>query len=142
MRPRDDGRVVVSVVTMTDASVAASAAMQLARDEGFAPRATAEIGIAVRELATNIVRHAGRGEVEVAFRAPDLVVCARNPGGAAPALASAMTSVRSVGIAVSEDGRVRAGLGAGTSAVRRMTDEVEVDLSGGRVEVRARRRKV
>jgi len=59
------GRLVVSVETPGQARSAALAARTLAESIGFTPAASEEIALATSELASNLIKHAGGGDIEL-----------------------------------------------------------------------------
>ena len=61
----------VKVTSTSEARVASDAARSLAESLGFAPVACDEIALVAQELASNVVRHAGGGELTVGAFDPD-----------------------------------------------------------------------
>jgi serine/threonine-protein kinase RsbT len=133
-----------------DAECAAHEARTFARDAGYDPRAQWEVSIATSELATNMMKHAGGGEIHVRLvREPEeaVVVEAVDHGHGIPNVAMAMEDGFSEGKQLAPD-RVRGardGLGVGLGSVRRLMDHVaiESDARGTKVvawKLRGRRR--
>jgi len=108
-----------------DAECAAHMARVLAGQLGFPPRAQWETSIAVAELATNVLKYAIEGLVQLRHvREPReaLVIEVTDSGSGIPDLGAALT-----------DGFSRGrGLGVGLGAVHRMMDDVVVDTVPGR----------
>jgi serine/threonine-protein kinase RsbT len=108
-----------------------------AREAGLAPVASAEVAVAVSELASNLVRHAdGGGTVELWREAGWLIIRARDRGPGMPRPEQLF-----------EDRPGHPGplpgqsLGEGGPAIRRMTDAVHAhNRPGGGLEVVARKR--
>lgn len=118
-----------------DIYAAAGLARELAQRIGFDRADAARIEIAVRELASNIVRHAGRGEVllrEVSSgHRRGLEVEAVDQG---PGIADVQLALQD---GYSTSGK---GLGSGLPAVRRMMDTLEIETAVGQgTRVRATR---
>ena len=129
-------RLTVSVSGMPDATVASSQAVRFAMMCGFERREAVEVGIVVREMATNIVVHSGSaGSIELSFSGDQLVMRAldEGPGMADPGKLLADRPPPFVAIE---------GLGQGGGAIRRLTDGVRVENrpSGG-LEVEAVKRR-
>ena len=129
-------RLTISVSGMADATVASSLAVRFAMMQGFERREAVEIGIVVREMATNIVVHSGgAGTIELSFGGEELIMRAvdQGPGMTDP---SSLLQDREPPLLSRE------GLGQGGGAIRRLTDSVRVENrpSGG-LEVEAVKRR-
>ena len=129
-------RVTVPVSGMADATVASSLAVRFAMMCGFERREAVEVGIVVREMATNIVVHSGSaGTIELSFGGNELVMRAldEGPGMADPGKLLADRPPPFVAVE---------GLGQGGGAIRRLADGVRVENrpSGG-LEVEAVKRR-
>lgn len=106
--------------------VAAGMARELAQQIGFGQADVARIEIAVRELASNIVRHAGCGEIHLREvtsghrQGLEVEAVDRGPG------------IADVDLAL-QDGYSTSGkgLGSGLPAVRRMMDTMEIETAPG-----------
>ena len=72
----------VPIVRPTDAAVARSLARRLAAERGFDRLLASSIGIVASELATNAVRHAGGGEMEIDALGERFVVRCADRGAA------------------------------------------------------------
>lgn len=62
---KPSGRVVIGVESSGQARSAALAAKTLAKSIGFSPAASEEIALAASELASNLIKHAGGGDLEL-----------------------------------------------------------------------------
>lgn len=113
-----------------DVLIASAAADRLAGEMGFPEKERAEIVLVVRELATNIVRHAGAGEIQLVAGPDVLEVVASDRG---PGIADVNQAVR--------DGFSTAGsLGYGLGTVNRLMSEMDIaSVRGEGTTVRARR---
>lgn len=110
-----------------DVYAAAGMARGMARGMGFSEADAARVEIAVRELATNILRHAGRGEIYIRDVAEGgrqgLEVEAVDQG---PGIADVDLALQD---GYSTGGR---GLGSGLPAVRRLMDTFAIETAPGR----------
>lgn len=133
--PRTEG-LTVPVKGMADATVASSLAVRFAMMCGFERREAVEIGIVVREMATNIVVHSGgAGTIELRLCGDEIVMRAvdAGPGMADPEalLVDRPPPVVAFG-----------GLGQGGGAIRRLSDGVRVgNRPSGGLEVEAVKRR-
>jgi len=118
-----------------DRFIAAALAYGLARRHGLEPRAYCEMAIAAAELASNAVRHAGGGQIEIrAIRVDgrhgvELDCRDRGPGIADVALA--FHDGASGGRERTPEDGWGSGLGTGLGAVRRASHDLEVETSPG-----------
>jgi serine/threonine-protein kinase RsbT len=106
----------VPVRMQGDPECVAHEARAFTQRAGFGQHAAWEVSIAASELATNVLKYAGSGELRLVHRTrPEemIVVEAIDQGASAKALAP------------------RAGLGEGLRAVRRLMDQVDVDERSG-----------
>jgi anti-sigma regulatory factor (Ser/Thr protein kinase) len=100
----------------SDVLVATHAAEDLAAEAGFSAHERAEICLAVRELATNILKHAGEGTITVTVGDEGLEVEAVDSGPGIPNVERAVT-----------DGYSTVGsLGYGLGTVNRVMDDMHV----------------
>jgi serine/threonine-protein kinase RsbT len=101
-------------------------ARELARSLGLSVRSAEAVTIAVSELASNIIDHAGTGEIVMQTQRDGerhvLVAIARDPGPGIRDLEWALTDGCSSGN----------GLGCGLSAVRRLMDEFTIESTVGK----------
>jgi serine/threonine-protein kinase RsbT len=118
-----------------DVYAAAGVARELAQEMGFGRADAARIEIVVRELASNIIRYAGSGEIllrEVSSeKKQGLEIQAVDDG---PGIADLELAL--------QDGYTTGGkgLGSGLPAVRRLMDSFEIDSQvGGGTRVRVTR---
>lgn len=126
----------VPVSGMADATVASSLAVRFAMMCGFERREAVEIGIVVREMATNIVVHSGSaGTIELSFSRDELVMRATDAGPGMRDPGALLVDRPPPMVALG-------GLGQGGGAIRRLTDGVRVENrpSGG-LEVEAVKRR-
>jgi len=118
-----------------DVYAARREARALARSQGFGSRESAEICIAVSELAWNIVKFAGRGELEVRpVESPThgrgLEIVASDAGPPLHDLRFALEDgCDDRGPLSPESLFGRRGIGGGLGAVRRFTDELSYDAT-------------
>lgn len=119
------------------------AAVAVARAAGFDPWASQEFALVATELATNIVRHAGRGTLIFEPAGPGaLRICARDRGPGIADFDLALEDGCTARGRVDPSGpAARAGLHSGLGAVRRLSDSVEYWTDGTVNEVRALRRR-
>jgi negative regulator of sigma-B (phosphoserine phosphatase) len=142
--PSPAGARTIPIVMRSDVDCAATEARRFSQEHGLSPRAQWEISIATSELATNIVKHAGRGEIRLSFEdAPGraVVVEAVDRGGGIPDIEAAMVDGFSEGALRGPD-RPRGpskGLGVGLGAVRRLMSKVDVTSSTAGTRVVARK---
>jgi anti-sigma regulatory factor (Ser/Thr protein kinase) len=109
------------VSQQADVLIASSAADELAASLGFTEQERAEVILVVRELATNIVKHAGEGEVALSVRSGEMVVEAADRG---PGIADVDEAVT--------DGFSTAGsLGYGLGTVNRLMDDMVITSQRG-----------
>jgi serine/threonine-protein kinase RsbT len=141
--PSFEGSRAIPVRERSDADCAALAARTFACEAGLGVRAQWEVGIAASELATNMIKFAGGGEIrlhlEPAPRAA-VVVEAVDRGAGIADLDAALADGFSEGASRSPDRprREGQGLGVGLGSVHRMMDrvEIETDHRGTRVVAR------
>ena len=117
----------VTVTHRTDAYFASRLARNLAASAGFDRTAEGEIGIVVMELASNVIEHAGGGElrvrlVEDAARGVGLEIIAADEGPPFRDLSLALRDGHDDRGPIAPEALVRRrGLGSGLGAVLRMT---------------------
>lgn len=122
----------VPVEGTADVLIASHEAELLAVKTGFSALERAELRLAVRELATNLVRHAGGGTIRLAAEGSRLTVEAIDSGPGIP----------NVELAFADGYTTAGGLGYGLGTVNRVMDDVEVVTRMGKgTTVRARRSK-
>ncbi|MGC8874467.1 MAG: anti-sigma regulatory factor [Chloroflexia bacterium] len=109
-----------------DIYTAAGLARTIARSMGFGHADSARIEIVVRELASNIVRHAGRGEIRLSE------VTAEGRRGLEVEAADQGPGIADIELAL-QDGysTTGKGLGSGLPAVRRLMDTFEIESAPG-----------
>jgi anti-sigma regulatory factor (Ser/Thr protein kinase) len=139
-----------------DVAIARHQARRLAREHGVEPRRAGEVAIVVSELASNIVKYAGRGEIALCVTSMD--------GGAGAAGGGAFAATRGMVLTVQardagppihdlavamRDGHddrgpldpaamaQRGGLGTGLGAVARLADSFEVRQEAGGKQITA-----
>lgn len=114
----------MSCAHLEDRAAISAAASRFARNIGFGERACWEIGISVQELVSNIVRHAGRGTLELRWidQCLEIVAVDEGPGIPDEVVAASSTSQHGLG------------------ALRRLMHELEIlSTRPGGTYVRARR---
>ncbi len=126
----------------TDHIVIGQLARRFAREVGFDERGASEVAISAAELVSNAVRHARVGTLELReLGAPrpgvEIIVCDEGPGIPSPDLA--VVDGWSRGAPLAADARPSEGTGCGLGAVRRLTDDTEIESVPSRTIVTARR---
>ena len=118
--------------------------MRIAARLGFDARRAQELAIVVSELATNQVRHAGGGTIEIHGTAERVEVIASDDGPGIADLALALRDHHSKGQALHPDAPKPGGIGCGLGAVYRLMDHVQVEdvPSGLRIRAHKARAKV
>jgi anti-sigma regulatory factor (Ser/Thr protein kinase) len=117
------------VAIAPDVLISAAAATAVARQLGFSLQECSAIALAVRELATNILRHAGSGAVAISGGDGTITIEARDSG---PGIADREAAQR--------DGYSTVGsLGYGLGLVNRSMDDVRVESDHTGTTVTARR---
>lgn len=117
----------IHIRELTDSVVARSMTTRYGIAAGLAPKAVSELAIAVSELATNVVKHAPGGVVQLRRTriGVHLVVDDRGPGLLDPeSLFRQRTTLQ-------EPGEWRHGLGYGGNALTRMLDQVRAENRPG-----------
>ena len=115
-----NGTVAVAVEDPSQVGEARRLAVRMAGDAGFGESARSDIGIVATEAATNVVRHAGRGELLVSqiesARGPVLeLVCVDHGPGMRDLAACLQDGYSSTGT-----------MGGGFGAMRRLADEFAI----------------
>lgn len=111
---------VVAIRADSDIVTARQRARELAANLGFSASQQVEVATAISEIARNILKYAGEGEVEVEG-AEDrgrrgIVVVARDRG----------PGIRDVAVAMRDGYTTGGGLGLGLPGARRLMDEFEI----------------
>jgi serine/threonine-protein kinase RsbT len=117
---------------------------RLAEQLGFRDVALWEISIAVSELVTNVIKHAGKGALTATALSqpePGIEILVEDEGPGIVDIEAVVVDGYSEGKLITWDGvRRRRGLGAGLGAVHRLMDEVEIcNRPEGGVRVVARK---
>ena len=122
--PTRDDLATLPIGSDPDIVRARKAARELAERAGFSPTDLTLLATAVSEVARNIVRFAGTGEVTIELLAPrrGVRVVARDAGPGIADVSAALTD----GYSTSD------GLGLGLPGSRRLMDEFEIDSQVGR----------
>lgn len=137
-----DATYTVAVREWADVHVAAQAARRKAVLAGFPARGQVELAIVATELCTNILRHAGSGELRVRIvddpaYGVGVEAVARDSGRPIHDLPTAMLDGCDDTGPIPPDRLVRhAGLGTGLGAVARMTHTFEHTAFSGGKEIR------
>lgn len=120
------------VADPADVLIVSRRVREIAASGGFPPQGEAELGIVARELATNILRHAGHGFITLRLEGSRILIEARDDGPGLPD-----------GNAAFADGHTTAGgLGYGLGTVNRLMDHVEIASRAGRGTVVTAHRSV
>ncbi len=140
-----------------DVAIARHQARRLARDHGVEPRRAGEVAIVVSELASNIVKYAGRGEIALCVTNMAAGSGAAGGGGDFDAAGGMVLTVQArdagppihdleVAMRDGHDDRgpldpaamaQRGGLGTGLGAVARLADSFEVRQEAGGKQITA-----
>ena len=123
--------IIVKISNFVDATSVRLNAMKLAKSSGFSKSQQAKIGISVSELATNIVKYAGSGEIKIEIISENneicLVVCAEDNGPGINNIENAFKDNWSDSKYLLDDDYLNhEGMGVGLPAVKRLMDNVEV----------------
>lgn len=125
----------IACTERTDRYVCGSEALRFALGAGFSRAHASQVSLAAAELASNAVRHAGGGVIEVSMRREpramlELVCRDRGPGIAD--VGASLRDGHSRGRDLEPDDVRRDGLGTGLGAVARAMDEltIESDATG------------
>lgn len=120
----------VRVSSQLDIEQARRAGRVLAASAGFARPETEAIVLAISELASNLVRYAPGGELQVA------IVSAEAGTGLAIYSHDTGPGIADVALALQDGFSTSGGLGSGLPAVRRLMDEfvISTSPSGTRIE--------
>jgi serine/threonine-protein kinase RsbT len=132
----------LSATDPVDRFACASAVLSLAERTGLSRRAALELSMAAAELASNAIRHAGGGVLEVlhvtAPRAAIEIVC-RDEGPGITDPERALIDGYSRGRMLGPDDPRSAGLGTGLGSVRRAVDELHVATGPAGTTITARK---
>lgn len=132
----------IAIESIADAAVARSLALRSGLALGLDERSAAEIALATSELATNIIKYAGVGELLICAEADALVVTALDRGPGPPSEAELFGDRISRGTPLPPDHAIREGRGTGGAALRRLCDSVEIEARvGGGSLIRCRKHK-
>ncbi len=126
----------------TDHVVVGQLARKFARELGFDERGASEIAISAAELVSNAVRHARFGTLELRELGeprPGVEIVVRDEGPGIPSPDLAVVDGWSRGAPLAPDARPSQGTGCGLGAVRRLTDDTEIQSAPSRTIVIARR---
>ncbi len=126
----------------TDRYLCAVVARRISMKAGFDARAAAEIAICASELASNAVRHARGGVLEVSVvETPrrGIELRCRDFGAGIPNVEAALEDGWSRGRKLQPDESRREGLGSGLGTIRRLMSELAVEPGEGGTVVVARR---
>lgn len=123
--------IIVKVSNFVDATSARLSAMKLAKGSGFSKSQQTKIGISVSELATNIVKYAGSGEIKIEIISDNnevcLVVYAEDNGPGIHNIENAFKDNWSDSKYLLDDNYLNHdGRGAGLPAVKRLMDHIEI----------------
>jgi len=129
-RDRDSLRFVLAGKNAADRFGCAAAVRTYARRVGLSAKRSEELAIVASELASNVIRHAESGALELRYAAEPrphvLMVCRdRGPGIADPD--AARKDGYSRGRVLPPDALRYEGLGRGLGAVERLVDELQIE---------------
>jgi Anti-sigma regulatory factor (Ser/Thr protein kinase) len=116
----------VDLIDISDTGAAIGAARHMAADVGFGETEQYLIATAVSELATNVIRYAGRGELTVKFIRRD----GRN--GFEVVALDAGPGIEDIEKAMQEHFSTGNSLGLGLPGVKRIMDEFHIESRPGR----------
>ncbi len=126
----------------TDAVVAGALATDRCLSQGFPARASREVGIAAAELASNIVRHAGIGELEIDVSEERALLTAIDSGPGIADTQAALEDGFSRGRHLTDPDEPMISLGCGLGAVARLMSRVDIrSRPGGGTVVEAEKRR-
>lgn len=129
-------RLVFELRSLADVLACGHRAAEYAALHGFSQRDVWELGIVVSELATNVIRHGGGGQLTVEYVTgpePGLELTANDDGPGIEDVPAVFEDDFSEGRVLSHSVSPahRKGLGSGLGAVRRMTDHVRIESTPG-----------
>ncbi len=128
----------LSIERMSDAAVARSLALRFAQRVGFRRAAAHEVAIIAGELASNLVRHASAGVLELEWRDGAVVLRSFDQERCEEVPAALLAAGGEKPRIVDDSGQMQAGLGCGFGAIRRLSDAVTVRRrEDGRLEITA-----
>ena len=114
----------LAITTAAAAAQAAREARRLARDLGFSSADAESVALAVRELATNMVRYASEGEMVLSTQDEPRIGIRIECHDRGPGIANLQRAF--------EDGfSTGGGLGSGLPGARRMMDDFEIATGTG-----------
>ncbi len=124
--------VIISIKSDIDVFKARRAGRRMAREIGFSAADGAAVEIAISELASNIVKHAGSGTIRIAPIPDGLEIVGEDRGAGIKDVKKAFNT-----------GKSARGLGIGLSGIKRCMDQLEVISEKGRgTKIIARKWKV
>jgi anti-sigma regulatory factor (Ser/Thr protein kinase) len=142
MRSKDADKTTLSVVRLEDAAVVRAIVRRRALGTGLSERVAGEVALGASELATNLVKHAGGGEIELTVEGDTLIVCSLDRGPGPPPKESLLRDNWSRGGERPPDAPIREGLGSGGAALGRLFDRVDVEArEGGGALIRCVRKR-
>ena len=138
----DPSHSVIPIARLEDAAVARSVVRRFALRGGFCDKSANEIALGASELATNLVKHAGGGELQLEQSEDGLIVRSLDRGPGPPPIEQLVADNVSRGVTRGPDTPMRLGLGSGGAALSRMFDEVRVaHREGGGAAIECTRRR-
>lgn len=133
---------VLPIRSSTDAVVAGALATDRCLAMGFSARASREVGIAAAELATNIVHHADKGELEIEVTEDRACLTATDDGPGIDNPGAALRDRFSRGRMQADPDEPLLSLGCGLGAVERLMTTLKFEhRPGGGTVVRATKRR-
>ncbi len=129
------------ITSLADAAVARALVVRFAQQLGLSEQAASEAAIAASELATNVIKYAGEGELVLSEEPSGLLITSLDRGPGPPSEVELFEDGFSRGARRTPDTTITTGLGTGGGALRRLCDTVELaERPGGGAIVRCRKR--
>ena len=132
----------LAVTASADLAVTRALVLRFAGAAGLDRRASAELALVASELASNMLKYAGAGEIELSTATDRVSVEARDRGPGPPSEAELFGDGISRGAVRLPDQSISTGRGTGGGTIRRLCDRVEVlARPGGGTIIRCHKHK-
>ena len=132
----------LAVTASADLAVTRAVVLRFAGAAGLDRRAAAELALVASELASNMLKYAGMGEIELCECDREVMVEARDRGPGPPSEAELFADGISRGAVRLPDQSITTGRGTGGGTIRRLCDAVEIlARPGGGTVIRCHKRK-